>query len=174
MIVPTETVYGLAADLRSDGAVERLYRAKGRSDGKPIARLAASVEQVRAQGAVLSAAAERLAAAFWPGPLTLVLGTPCGDAGFRVPDYRVTLDLLARMGTVLAATSANRSGEPDALTAEDAVRAVGGDAALVLDAGRSPGGVPSTVVRVDEDRVTILRPGAIAEESVRKTAGVLT
>jgi L-threonylcarbamoyladenylate synthase len=162
VIVPTETVYGLAADPRFPGAEMALYAAKGRPDDKPVTLFAAGLEQVKARGVVLGEAGEKLARAFWPGPLTLVVSTPEGFTGFRVPGHAVPLALLRCVGSVLAVTSANRSGEAPAVTAEGAVAALGSKVALVLDAGPSPGGVPSTVVRVDGERVEILRDGAIS------------
>ena len=109
-----------------------------------------------------------LARRFWPGPLTLVLSTPHGFRGFRVPKYAVTLALLRSVGRVLAVTSANRSGEPPTVTAQEAAEAVGGRVSVVLDAGRSPGGVPSTVVRVDGEKVEILREGAITRNEIMR------
>lgn len=166
VVVPTETVYGLAADPRAAGAVERIFGAKGRAQDKPVTLLASGLEQVRAHGASMSAAAERLARAFWPGPLTLVLRTPGGFRGFRVPNHEVALALLERVGGVLAVTSANRSGEEPAVTARQAAAALAGHVALVLDGGRSPGGVPSTVVKVDGGKIEILRAGAIPEREI--------
>ncbi len=171
VIVPTETVYGLAADPRLPGAETAIHAAKGRPDNEPVTLFAAGLEQVKARGAVLRGAGEKLARAFWPGPLTLVVKTPDGFTGFRVPDHAVPLALLREVGSVLAVTSANRSGEPPALNAEAAVAALGSSVALVLDAGPSPGGVPSTVVRVDGDEVRVLRPGAISEERIRRVVG---
>ena len=168
-MVPTETVYGLAADPRVAGAAEALFIAKGRPDTKPVTLFAADLAQVLARGAVLGSVAERFARRFWPGPLTLVLSTPEGFTGFRVPDHAVALAILRRVGSVLAVTSANRSGEPPAVTAEEAATALA-SVALILDAGPSPGGVPSTVVRVDGERVDILREGAVSKKQVEEVA----
>ena len=172
VVIPTETVYGLAADPRAPGAVEKIYGAKERPETKPIAFLAADLEQVRARGAVLEPAAVRLVRRFWPGPMTLVLKTPAGFVGFRVPDYQLTLSLLWKAGSALAVTSANRSGEPAALTAAEAADALGERVALVLDAGPSPGGVPSTVAKVDGDKVDVLRESAIRRDEILRVAGV--
>jgi L-threonylcarbamoyladenylate synthase len=171
VIVPTETVYGLAADPRFPGAGTAIYAAKGRPDHKPVTLFAADVEQVKARGAVLGPAGEKLARAFWPGPLTLVVKTPDGFTGFRVPDHAVPLALLRKVGSVLAVTSANRSGELPAVTAETAAAALGSKVEMILDAGPSPGGVPSTVVRVDGDEVQVLRDGAISEGEIRRVVG---
>lgn len=166
VVVPTETVYGLAADPRVPGAVERIYAAKGRSDDKPITLLAADLGQIRERGVGLSPAAERLAARYWPGPLTMVLRAGDGFTGFRVPGYAVALAVLRAVGGALAVTSANRSGEPAALTADAAAEALGASVSVILDAGPSPGGVPSTVVRVDGERVEVLREGAIGAKEI--------
>jgi len=169
-IIPTDTVYGLAAHPAADAAVRRLFEAKARDFGKPIALLAADSAAVAGRGAALEGAARRLAERFWPGALTLVLKTPDGFEGFRVPAHPLTLALLRACGGLLRATSANRSGAPPALTAAAALDALGGAAELVLDAGPAPGGTPSTVVRVDGERVQVLRAGAIAAAAVRAAA----
>ena len=171
VIVPTETVYGLAADDRNPTALAKLFEAKGRPQDKPIALLAAGVDELERHGAKLPPAARRLAAKFWPGPLTLVLDSPAGWLGFRIPDHPATLALLRAWGGVLAVTSANRSGEPPATTAAAALAALAPFVALALDAGPSTGGVPSTVVKVDGERVEVLRAGAITEEAIRRWSG---
>jgi L-threonylcarbamoyladenylate synthase len=171
-VIPTETVYGLAADPKAPGAVEKMYGAKERPENKPVAFLAADLEQVRARGAVIEPAAVRLMHRFWPGPMTLALNTPAGFVGFRVPDYPVTLSLLWKIGSVLAVTSANRSGNEPALTAAEAAAALGKWVSLILDAGTSPGGVPSTVVKVDGEKVEVLREGAIRRDEIFRVAGV--
>jgi L-threonylcarbamoyladenylate synthase len=172
VVIPTETVYGLAVDPRVPGAVDKIYGAKERPESKPVAFLAADLEQVRALGAVMEPPAVRLARRFWPGPMTLVVKTPSGFVGFRVPDYPVALSLLWKAGSALAVTSANRSGNEPALTAAEAVAALGDRVALVLDAGTSPGGVPSTVVKVDGDKVDVLREGAIRKDEILRVAGL--
>lgn len=171
VVVPTETVYGLAADPRVAGAVERIYVAKGRPDDKPLALFVTGLDQVRAFGAEVTTTAEALAAQCWPGPLTLVLPGP-GERwlGFRIPDHPVPLAIVRRMQTALAVTSANRSGDPPALTAALAARALGDAVALILDAGPSPGGVPSTVVRVHGRRIEVIRHGALSENDIRRAA----
>lgn len=171
VVLPTETVYGIAADPRRPGAVDRIYRVKGRPESKEIPLLAADVEQVRGAGAALDGPASRLAERFWPGALTLVVRTPDGFKGFRVPDCEVTRAVIRRAGAILAVTSANRSGEPPAVTARDAQRALGDGVDLYLDAGPAPGAVPSTVVRVDGGKIEILRAGAIPEADIRSAAG---
>ncbi len=171
-VIPTDTVYGIAAHPGRPEAVARICTIKGRPTGKPIALLASDAAAVAAYGAAFPPAAARLAAAFWPGALTLVL--PCGGAaeGFRVPDHAFTRALLAACGGVLRVTSANLSGALPALSAVGALRDVGLEADLVIDDGPSPGGVASTVVRVAEDgTLTLLREGALSYADLTRAAG---
>ena len=170
VILPTETVYGLAADPTVPGAMERIYKAKGRPDDKPIPLLAADVAVIENSGCDLGRTGRNLAAKFWPGPLTLVVKTPEGFKGFRVPDYPVTQAVLRPWGRLLAVTSANRSGEPAATRADEAAQALGHSVAYVVDAGPSPGGVPSTVVKIDGERIEILREGAILKQRILEAA----
>ena len=154
VVIPTDTVYGLAAHPAFPAAVDRLYTIKGREAGKPIALLAADAAAVRAFG---YAVPEKLAK-LWPGALTVVVG----PEGFRVPDHAWTRELLRRCGGVLRVTSANLSGRRAATDAPQALAEVGLSADLVVDDGISPGGVPSTVVRVKDDGAyEILRPGPV-------------
>ena len=158
-VIPTDTVYGLAAHPSYPAAVERLYAIKGRDARKPIALLAADADAVAAFGAAMPPAAAKLASERWPGALTLVL--PCGDGyeGFRVPDHAWTRRLLARCGGALRVTSANLSGRRPATDAPQALADVGLSADMVVDDGVSPGGVPSTVVKVLPDgQLQTLRP----------------
>lgn len=164
VVIPTDTVYGLAASPRFPAAVERLYTIKGREAKKPIALLAADADAARTfLGGTFPDTASRFASA-WPGALTLVL--PRADAegyeGLRVPDHDWTRALLRRCGGVLRVTSANLSGKRPATDAPQALRDVGLDADLVVDDGVSPGGTASTVVRVAPDGAyDILRPGPV-------------
>lgn len=170
-VIPTDTVYGLAAHPGIPNAVARLAAIKQRPDDtKPIALLAADVEAVRRFGATLSPSAERLAAAFWPGPLTLVLD--CGGKleGFRVPAHVWARRLLAACGGTLRVTSANLSGGEPAASAVAALQDVGLHADLVVDDGPSPDGVPSTVVRLSGPVMEVLRTGAIAPQRLADVA----
>lgn len=158
-VIPTDTVYGLAAHPSFPDAVARLYSIKRRERAKRIALLAADSAAVAAFGFPLPPKAGELAARHWPGALTMVLG----DEGFRVPAHRWTRSLLAACGGVLRVTSANISGGRPATDAPRALAEVGLSADIVVDGGPSPGGVPSTVVRITEDGgVEILRRGAVA------------
>ena len=154
VVIPTDTVYGLAAHPAFPEAVERLYTIKGRAAKKPIALLAADAAAVRAFGYEVP----KSLATRWPGALTVVVG----PEGFRVPDHAWTRELLRRCGGVLRVTSANLSGQRAAIDAPQALAEVGLSADLVVDDGVSPGGVPSTVVRVKDDGTCeVLRPGPV-------------
>lgn len=163
VVIPTDTVYGLAAHPAFPAAVERLYTIKGREAKKPIALLASDVASVvRFLGTDLASSAAELAARGWPGALTLVLpksGTEEFE-GVRIPDHAWTRRLLAKCGGVLRVTSANLSGQRPATDAPQALADVGLDADLVVDDGVSPGGVPSAVIKVlPTGETQILRPG---------------
>jgi len=167
VVVPTDTVHGIAAHPDHPEALARICTIKGRATGKPIALLAADVSAVERFGAQFSATAHSLAERYWPGALTLVL--PCGETfeGFRVPAHQGACALLAACGGVLRVTSANLSGEMPAVSAVSALKEVGLEADLVLDDGVSPGGVPSTVVKVTQaGEITVLREGAILAEDI--------
>ncbi len=173
---PTDTVYGIAAHGFEPAAIGRLYQAKGRPPGKAIALLVSDLDQVRAVARDVPAGAWRLCERYWPGALTVVLRRAASvsdvlSAGgetvaVRMPDHRVALALVTATGAPLAATSANRSGNPDPVSAADVVRELGEAVDLILDGGTAPGGVPSTVVDLTVDPPVIVRPGPIAAEDV--------
>ena len=157
-VIPTDTVYGLAARPDFPAAVERLYTIKGREAKKPIALLASDIAAIERFGYPIVGKARELAEKHWPGALTLVIG----PEGFRVPDHAETRELLAACGGVLRVTSANLSGRRPATDAPQALADVGLSADYVVDDGVSPGGVPSTVVRVNPGgSLEVLREGAI-------------
>ena len=157
-VIPTDTVYGLAARPDFEESVDRLYTIKGREAKKPIALLASDVEAIGRFGYPIGGKARELAEKYWPGALTLVIG----KEGFRIPDHAKTRELIAACGGVLRVTSANLSGRRPATDAPQALADVGLSADYVVDDGVSPGGVPSTVVRVKDDgSIEVLREGAI-------------
>jgi len=157
-VIPTDTVYGLAAHPKFPEAVARLYTIKGRAAGKPIAMLAADaastgITTLNPQPSTLNSLFSH-----WPGGLTIV----CGGEGYRVPDHDWTRRLLAKCGGLLRVTSANMSGQRAATDAEHALADVGLSADLVVDDGVSRGGVASTVVKIENDgSVTVLREGPV-------------
>ncbi|MEN8256193.1 MAG: L-threonylcarbamoyladenylate synthase, partial [Verrucomicrobiota bacterium] len=158
VIVPTETVYGIACDPAVPGAMEKLVAAKGRDGSKPIARLAADAAQAKGASLNWTPGLQALAGKYWPGPLTIVLETADGWTGYRIPDHAVALALAKTCGRALALTSANLSGEPDTKTAQEAMDAVEAD--LALDSGpAAEEAIPSTVVKVDGEQIECLREG---------------
>ena len=166
VVIPTDTVYGLAARPDFPAAVDRLYTIKGRELKKPIALLAASLEDVERFGYPLAGRARELAEKYWPGALTMVIPSkdPTRPAeGFRIPDHDGTRALIAACGGVLRVTSATLSGQRPATDAPQALADVGLSSDYVIDDGISPGGVPSTVIRVlPNGDIEVLRAGAIA------------
>jgi L-threonylcarbamoyladenylate synthase len=166
---PTETVYGLGANARDPAAVARIFAAKRRPAEKPLTVHVASIEQAL-EWAVWNEDAHRLATAYWPGPLTLVLprkpdvlhivtaGKP--TVGLRMPDQEIALELLRSFGTGVAATSANRSGRTSPTTAEQVHEALGSRVDLVLDGGPCRLGIESSVLSL-VDRPRLLRTGAV-------------
>lgn len=160
---PTDTVYGLAA---GHGHVLKLFDAKERPRERRIPVLLADAANLE-QSAIVTPLGRRLAERFWPGPLSIVLTAPRrGNIAFRVPDHPVARQLLAAAGGGLPVTSANRSGAQDCLAADEVLEQLGGRIALVLDGGRVPGGVPSTVVDCTGDEPVVLREGAIPREAL--------
>ena len=174
---PTDTVYGLGARAWDEGAVAQLYVAKGRAETKAIPLLLASVDALREIVVGFPSVALALAARFWPGPLTLVLyrrarvpdvvtgGGP--TVAVRVPDHPVALRLIAALGEPLAATSANLSGAPSPVTAEEVAAQLGGRIPLILDGGPCPGGLASTVLDLTVSPPVILRRGPVRPEDLR-------
>jgi L-threonylcarbamoyladenylate synthase len=179
--VPTETVYGLAARAGDADAVTRIYAAKGRPSFNPLIVHVSGIEQAGAL-VEIDAAARALMAAFWPGPLTLVLPLkPAADvaalvtAGLstlavRCPAHPVMQALIAGAGP-LAAPSANASGRISSTTAAHVATSLGGRIRLILDGGASAAGVESTIVAVDGGKVRLLRPGAVTVEDIERVAG---
>lgn len=169
---PTETVYGIAVSAERPEAVERLYALKGRPSNKPMTLMIADVAPVRERCPQLPAAAQALMRRFWPGPLTLVVPDAEGRMqGFRLPASPLARGLVRAAGVPLLVPSANRSGEPDATTAEEVLSQLPEGLDLVIDGGPTAGGVPSTVVQVTPEGVTVLREGAIPEERILARGG---
>ena len=177
VVIPTDTVYGVAARLDRPEAVARLYVAKGRPEDKPIPVLISSPEHLARLTRDLPAGAARFAAHFWPGALTIALPRSAavpdlvvsgGDTvGLRMPDHPFALALIAACGGALAVTSANRSGEPSLREAAAVAEAIGGAVELIVDGGTTPGGLPSTVIALDAAGPRILRDGPIDLAALR-------
>jgi L-threonylcarbamoyladenylate synthase len=181
---PTETVYGLGADASNGRVVARIFEAKGRPRFNPLIVHVTSLAEAQ-RHARFGAAALKLAQAFWPGPLTLVLprATDCrlselvsaglDTVALRVPAHPVAAKLLAASGVPVAAPSANASGRITATTAQHVAQSLGGKADLILDGGAAPLGLESTVIGFDGDQPVLLRAGAIARGEIEAVAGPL-
>ena len=179
---PTETVYGLGADATQAWAVARIYDAKDRPSFNPLIAHVGDIDAARRE-AVLPDAALRLAEAFWPGPLTIVAplapgGSVCDLAraglpsvAVRVPAHPVAQALLAAFGRPIAAPSANRSGHVSPVTAAHVAEDLSGKVDMILDGGRTPAGLESTIVSFCESSPVLLRPGAVAREAIEKILG---
>jgi L-threonylcarbamoyladenylate synthase len=179
--LPTDTVYGICVALSTPGGVDRLFAVKNRPPDKAISVLADDLGQVEDSVAVPDEG-RRLAAAFWPGGLTLVLpledrallpaALTAGTAalGVRVPAHPSPRALARELGA-LPTTSANVSGAPDPVTAADVATAIGDRIDLILDGGPSPGGVASTVVDCTAMPIRILRVGAVAASEIARALG---
>lgn len=182
IVIPTDTVYGVAADAFDPTGVRRLLRAKGRGRDMPSPVLIAGPDVLPALTTGVSAEARELADAFWPGGLTLIfrqqaslrwdLGDSRGTVAVRVPDQRDALDLLQATGP-LAVSSANTTGMPAATTVEEAERMLGDAIDVYLDAGPAPGAVASTIVDATSDILVVRRLGVIPVESLREIVGDL-
>lgn len=172
--IPTETYYGLGVNPFNQAAVNRLRAVKGRGDGQPILVLVGSLQEVSSFVEEIPPAASILMEAFWPGALTIVLPArttlptavtaATGRVGIRLSSCQPLRDVLTLVGP-LTGTSANRTGAPPAQTAREVQDTLGKDVDLILDAGPTPGGMPSTVVEAN-DRLHIIREGAIARQAI--------
>ena len=176
---PTDTVYGVAALASDPLAVRKLFEAKNRAPDKAIPILLASPADLPLVAGQVGEVAARLAEAFWPGPLTLVLPkaplvpvavSRTGTVAVRVPDHPLARALIAAAGAPLAVTSANRSGEPATTDPAVVYRMLAGKIAALLDGGLAPGGLPSTVVDCARPGTPfILRPGPITADDLAAT-----
>lgn len=174
--IPTETVYGLAADASNADAVRRIFAVKGRPMDHPLIVHVGSAGQLGEWAATIPVSAAVLADACWPGPLTLLVARAANvldlvtggrsTIGVRVPAHPLTLELLARFGGGLAAPSANRFGRVSPTTADHVRADLGDDVDFVLDGGPCPIGVESTIVDCTVDPPQILRPGGIPTEHI--------
>jgi tRNA threonylcarbamoyl adenosine modification protein (Sua5/YciO/YrdC/YwlC family) len=192
VVFPTETVYGLGASARSAAGVERIFAAKGRSLDAPLALAIKSAEEALDYAPRPGKLAERFARRCWPGPVTLVVDnkseeslvrrlpqsvqqavSPNGTVGLRVPAHNIVLDVLGMLSGPIALTSANLSGEPDAKTAEEAVRSLRDHIALVLNDGPCRYGQPSTVVQVSANEYNCLREGVVGKSALDRLSAMI-
>lgn len=180
VVLPTDTVYGVAAAL-DESAIERIFAAKQRPAERAVPVLLSDAGAARLVTRDFPAAARKLAAAFWPGPLTIAVPrredlptnlTQLSTVAVRVPDHAGARAVIAAAGGALAVTSANRSDEPPACSVEAAIAALGERVALYLDGGPCSGGVPSTVITLDAGEPRVLRPGPIHESALRAALGL--
>lgn len=189
VVLPTETVYGLAARARDSSAVERLSKIKGRQSDHPYTLAIRNAEEARDYVPKMSRLADRLARRCWPGPVTLVLDnaprevmsgplpdrvrqhiSPDGTLGLRVPGHDLVLEVLRMLAGPLVLTSANRSGQPAAINAQQALESLGDDVDLILDDGPARYGQPSSVVRVEGEKYQILRSGVVPQATLARLA----
>ncbi len=159
VVIPTDTVYGLAVDGGNREAVEKVYRIKGRPAGKPLVRLVADRSEILP---LLHSPGEvRLLEKFWPGPLTVILKTPKGETrGYRMPAHDLVRRLIRESGVELAATSANRSGDPVVTSPGEAAALFSGQAELIIDGGELSGPA-STVLDLSVSPPRLLREGPV-------------
>lgn len=175
--IPTDTLYGLAANPFSAEAVLRVFEAKRRPPDRPLPMIAADIEQIATHVGALSKTAAALAARFWPGPLTLLMDAPrsigphvtagTGRVGVRVPDSAVARAVCLAVGYPITATSANISDAPGSADPGVVEDTLGDRIALLLDGGSTPGGPASTIVDVTVDPPRLVRAGAISWEQVQ-------
>lgn len=176
--LPTDTVYGIGASLAHRAALQRIFAIKQRPADRILPILLSSPASLERIALELDERLELLLARYWPGPLTTVVPArqgmppevlaPDQTVGARVPNHPVALALIERVGGTMAVTSANRSGQPEAKTSNEVIRQLAGTGLdLVLDGGRTPGGVASTVIAVRDGELAILREGAIPSEHLR-------
>jgi len=179
---PTDTVYGVGALVFDGEAVESIYAAKDRPVEKAIPVLMADSKDIEIVGMDIPDIAYKLASRFWPGPLTCIIPkkptipesvSVTSTIGVRVPDHEVARALLRAAGP-MAVTSANISGQPSPSTAEEVLAQLGERIDLIMDGGKTPGGVPSTLVDCTSDELKILREGPISLEEIKSKLSSFT
>ncbi len=173
---PTETFYGLGVKFDDSDALRKLYGIKHRSADKALPLIIGDKRCLGLLATSITDSAERLIEKFWPGPLTLLLSAKPGISEFitagtgkiavRIPGESFALDLARSLGFPITATSANISGSPPADNADDVLRYFGDVLDLIIDCGKTPGGNPSTIVDASEEKIQILREGAVPKEEV--------
>ena len=189
---PTETVYGVAASALNEDAVERLMKVKGRNEGDPLPLAVKSSQEAMDYLPNGSTLCRRLARRCWPGPVTLVAPNthpeslsrqlplavqkrvaPEDSIGLRVPGHQLILDVLRLLPGPIALTSANKTGEPPAVTGEEAIAAFGDDIDMVIDQGRCQYGQPSSVISLVDDKLKLIREGVVSEATIDRLAAFM-
>lgn len=173
---PTETFYGLGADIRNARALEKIYAIKGRDFDKPISIIIGSRDDVATFARDIAPAAEILMDRFWPGGITLLfnasqdvpgkLTAKTGKIGIRLSSNPVATLLAQNLSGAITATSANRSGQEECVSVEEVMNSIGGKLDAVIDGGRTPGGAGSTIVDTTVDPPVIVREGIIPSSAI--------
>ena len=174
--IPTDTLYGLAANLFDETALDRIYQIKGRPQKLALPVLISTVDQLQMVSKEVSKTSLNLAHQFWPGPLTLVLSKRdtvsyiatggLDTIAVRIPNHRVPLAIIEELGLPITGTSANLSGKPDLMTIESIETELGSHLDGIVKCGPSPLGIASTVVDVSSSEITILRDGVITSDEI--------
>ncbi len=178
MAYPTDTFYGLGAGAYSERAIRKIYLLKKRERGKPLSVVISGIEMAEKVAASLPPAFSSLSRIFWPGPLTLVIKAkplfppamlgPGGSLALRLPDVPWLLELVRQMDVPITATSANISGEKEIDTREEVIEFFSGKVDLIVDGGKTPGGLASTIVDLTSAKPRVLREGAVPSDRLRR------
>ena len=181
VVFPTETVYGLGADATNERALEKIYKAKGRPSDNPIIVHVANLRQLKLLAQNPSFLEQKLIKRFWPGPLTIIFSKRkkisnivsggLSTVAVRMPSHPFARDLISQAGVPIAAPSANISGRPSGTLGRHLLEDLSGRVDLIVDAGPSGIGLESTVIKIEKDKILILRPGAVTREMLKKVSG---
>ena len=177
--IPTDTVYGIAASLSHPEALRRVFRIKGRDQSKPLPILVSSTDALARLVPEIDPNIALLLDVYWPGPLTVALDPPPsmpaevlaadGTIGVRLPNHLLAIELIERAGGAVACTSANLSRQDPAGNADDVMATIGPHLDGIVHGGTAPGGMPSTVIRIENGEIRTIRDGPIPIEHIRST-----
>lgn len=182
VIFPTETVYGIGANALDENAVKKIFEAKGRAQDNPLIVHVASIDMVKPIVDYIGALEQKLIEKFWPGPLTIIMKRKSDKVipnivtanldtvGIRMPSNLLAKELIEKAGVPIAAPSANVSGKPSGTNIEDIKEEFEGKVSYILDGGSTDIGLESTVIKVENDKIDILRPGKITKEQLEEVA----
>ena len=180
--IPTDTLYALSASIINQEAVNRVFAIKNRDPSKPLPILTHSKTDISQWSKNLSQPALALLEAFSPGPLTLVveksdlvpstLFSSTKTIAIRVPNSKITQEIISRLGSPITGTSANKSGASDPISAKSVIDSIGTDIDLIIDAGETEGGIGSTIVDVTDNNIRILREGVIRSNHIQKVCKI--